>query len=285
MGMLAKAWGSVDGDPNPYALTASLPHRPSPISVERMIVKIGCCGFPVAMRTYSSRMKLVEVQSTFYNPPSKRSIEGWLRNSPKDFEFSVKAWMAITHPTDSPVWRRSKAKLPGDPANYGLFKPTEENMWAWEKTLEICEALRARVCVLQTPPRFNASKANIENMADFFSSVDRGDLEMAWEPRGDWKGRREEVRDVCERLGLIPIVDILRHEPIPIGPILYTRLHGLGEREYNYGYRYTDEDLSELFDKVSSLRESNVSEVYVLFNNIHMFDDALRFMRLFGDGR
>ncbi|MEM3439850.1 MAG: DUF72 domain-containing protein [Candidatus Bathyarchaeia archaeon] len=248
-----------------------------------MIVKVGCCGFPVAMRTYFSRMKLVEVQSTFYNIPSRRSIDNWIRDSPQGFEFSVKGWMAITHPTDSPVWRRSKASPPGDPANYGFFKPTEENVRAWERTREVCEALGARICVLQTPPGFGASRESIENMEGFFSSIRRDGLRIAWEPRGEWKDRRGKVGEICERLGLIPVFDILRHEPMAIGPIAYARLHGLGGREYNYGYKYTDDDLNRLLNKVSSLEGSGISEVYVLFNNIHMFDDALRFMKLLSD--
>lgn len=248
-----------------------------------MIVKVGCCGFPVAMRTYFSRMGLVEVQSTFYNIPTKRSIENWLRHSPEGFEFSVKGWMAITHPIDSPVWRRSKALPPGDPKNYGLLKPTEENIRAWERTREVCEALGARICVLQTPPKFGASESNVENMVNFFSSIERGDLKIAWEPRGEWMDRRGKVEEICERLDLIPAFDILRHEPIAIGPIAYTRLHGLGGREYNYGYKYTDEDLNRLLGKVCSLEGSGVSEVYVLFNNVHMFDDASRFMGMIGD--
>jgi uncharacterized protein YecE (DUF72 family) len=248
-----------------------------------MIVKVGCCGFPVARKKYFSRMRLVELQSTFYNPPSERSIRGWLRDAPEGFEFSVKGWMAITHPINSPVWRRSRAKPPGDPAGYGFFRPTDENVGAWERTMGVCEALGARICVLQTPPAFGASEENVRNMVDFFSSVRRDGLRIAWEPRGEWMEERGKVEGLCERLDLIPVVDILRHEPMAVGPIAYTRLHGLGAREYNYGYKYTDADLMALLDRVRSLEGSGVSEVYVLFNNVHMFEDASRFMGLLAD--
>lgn len=38
-------------------------------------VRVGLCGFSMAMRSYASQFPVVEVQSTFYDPPSTASIE------------------------------------------------------------------------------------------------------------------------------------------------------------------------------------------------------------------
>jgi uncharacterized protein YecE (DUF72 family) len=49
----------------------------------------------------------------------------------------------------------------------------------------------------------------------------------------------------------------------------------LGGGEVNYRYKYTDEDLLKLLAIVKRYAESQ--DAYVLFNNVYMFDDALRF--------
>jgi uncharacterized protein YecE (DUF72 family) len=33
-------------------------------------VRIGLCGFTISMKAYASRFPVVEIQSTFYEPPS-----------------------------------------------------------------------------------------------------------------------------------------------------------------------------------------------------------------------
>ncbi|HHF59326.1 MAG TPA: DUF72 domain-containing protein, partial [Thermoplasmatales archaeon] len=63
--------------------------------------------------------------------------------------------------------------------------------------------------------------------------------------------------------------------------IAYLRLHGSPPGARMYNYRYTDEDLQVLLDIV---REMRVRESYILFNNIYMFDDALRFRKLVEQG-
>src|SRR5579871_60106 len=46
---------------------------------------------------YSQIFNTAEIDSTFYASPSKGMVLGWLRNTPKDFEFSVKLPQTITH--------------------------------------------------------------------------------------------------------------------------------------------------------------------------------------------
>jgi len=247
-----------------------------------LIVKVGCCGFSVrgGMKAYYERFKLVEVQSTFYKLPRISTVERWRENAPEDFEFTVKCWQVITHSSSSPTWRKAKLKLEGNIQAYGMLKPTLENFDAWEKTRKVCDALRAKVCVVQCPPRFKFSEENISNLKGFFGSIDRSGIEIAWEPRGDWNLHLEEVGRLCEELDLIHVVDVLRRNPAFIGDTLYFRLHGLNPREYDYKYKYRDEDLVRLKDKILGFEEEGVNEVYVLFNNVWMAEDALRFIEL-----
>jgi uncharacterized protein YecE (DUF72 family) len=105
---------------------------------------------------------------------------------------------------------------------------------------------------------------------------------IAWEPRGDWKDHKEAIANLCHELDLIHVVDLLRRDPAIVREIVYTRLHGLGRREYDYGYKYTKNDLDILAEKLTALEKRKVREAYVLFNNVHMLENATRLRMMVG---
>lgn len=250
-----------------------------------MIIKVGCCGWAVkgGRKAYFKKFKLIELQDTFYNLPRVELAVKWRNMAPEDFEYTLKAWQLITHPHTSPTWRRLKIKIPEEEKKYyGFLKPTEQNIKAWEKTLEICKALKARICVLQTPPSFKPTKQNIDNMETFLTTIKRDNILIAWEPRGEWLRRMDLIAEICRKLDLLHVTDILKRKPAIVQEILYTRLHGLGA-EINYRYKYKDEDLQRLKEVILSFK-NEVEEAYVLFNNIYMAEDALRFMKIIAEG-
>ncbi len=229
------------------------------------MIKIGCCGFPKGMRHYFTHFSLVEVQQTFYRPPQVATARRWREQAAPDFEFAIKAWQIITHPASSPTYRKARLDIPREKAaGYGFFQPTEEVMAAWRSTREIAEALGAKVILFQCPPSFREEARNVENMRSYFSAVERGFL-FVWEPRGDWSDER--IRAMCQELDLMHCVDPFYREPLH-GAVNYFRLHG----GPGYRHRYTDEELTWLGDRWR--------EGYFLFNNLSMYDDALRFKRI-----
>ena len=116
-------------------------------------VKVGCCGFSRGMKDYFSQFKLVEVQQTFYKMPKLDTAMKWRREAPADFEFTLKAWQLITHPSTSPTYRKAGIKVPsGAEGHYGFFKPSDEVHEAWEETMRFAQALEAKVIVFQCPP-------------------------------------------------------------------------------------------------------------------------------------
>lgn len=247
-----------------------------------MTVKVGCCGFAVrgGRKAYYRVFSLVEVQSTFYQLPRVETVRRWRTEAPEAFEFTLKAWQAITHPSSSPTWRRIKPRPPADRvSSYGYLKPTPENVEAWGMVSEIAKALRAEIVVVQCPPSFKATEENIVNVKRFFRVVDVEGLTVAWEPRhSSWS--TQVVRDVCEEAGLVHVVDPFKSETATRdrSPV-YFRLHGLGRRPYIY--KYTGEDLEKLYrEYVAPLDEAGL-DVYILWNNVHMAEDALRFKNLY----
>jgi len=230
------------------------------------------------MKAYYDYFKVIEVQRTFYKLPKLETLNRWRNEAPEDFEFCLKAWQVITHPPSSPTWRKAGLKVREEEREgYGYFKPSEVNLRAWELVKETCKALRAKLCIFQTPPSFNYTEDNVRNVLAFFKVIRRDDLLLAWEPRGDWYEHGRELRNILKEANLIHVVDPLRREPLYLGEICYFRLHGLGGREVNYKYKYTEGDLIKL---LNFLEELSCRVAYVLFNNVYMFEDALRFKHL-----
>jgi uncharacterized protein YecE (DUF72 family) len=245
-----------------------------------MEVRVGCCGWCVkgGKSAYYSRFSIIEVQETFYKLPKPETVAKWAENAPENFRFCMKGWQAVTHPPSSPTWRRSGLKIPKSKQDrYGFLRPTEENFRAWEETLEVCRAMRVEVCVLQTPASFEYSGENMGNVEAFFSAIRRDGVILGWEPRGTWRDNLQAVSKLCDKLDLVHIVDPFRCQPQSSHQLVYFRLHGMGGKEYNYRYKYTDSDLRRLAELVEKyLMEGG--RVYVLFNNVYMADDAIRFI-------
>ena len=236
------------------------------------MVKIGCCGFPIALARYANEFGVVEVQKTFYQLPSSETAKGWRQRTPPQFEFTLKAWQGITHLGTSPTYR--KISLPSPILDrLGHFRPTDEVRQAWYDTLQIARILEAKIIVLQCPPGFKETAENLENLERFFAEIDREGRLIALELRAPWQ--EETIRRICEQYQLIHCVDPFKETALA-GPIRYYRLHGSPPGERMYRYEYQKQDFEFLARRI---REdlSKVPEVYCLFNNDKMYQDAKKF--------
>lgn len=233
-------------------------------------VKTGCCGFRMSRSEYARLFPVVEVQQTFYQPPQITTLRRWRADVPADFEFTLKAWMLITHESRSPTYRRLKKDLSeAEREQCGSFRPTDMVRQAWQVTRECAEALAARRILFQCPASFTPTGEHVEDMHGFFSSLDgRGELQLLWEPRGGWPD--DLVRALCRELELIHVVDPFTARTVT-PEFRYYRLHG------RKGYRYVYED-GELEELLGMLPGDSPS--YVLFNNVRMLECATRFQEL-----
>lgn len=233
-------------------------------------IRIGTCGFHVTKEKYAEMFRCVEVQHTFYQPPQIKTLERWRAEVPADFEFAIKAWQLITHEAKSPTYKRLKRQLTEqERLEAGRFQPTAIVREAWETTLACAEALRAKTILFQCPASFKPYAENLENLDRFFSSVKRGKLDFAFEPRGaGWTD--EIIKDICDKFDL-------RHTVDPFDKItqtpdkIYYRLHG----RTGWRYNYEPEELGELARMMPKNKTA-----YVFFNNIQMTEDALVFQEM-----
>jgi uncharacterized protein YecE (DUF72 family) len=233
---------------------------------------VGCCGWTEAQAKYLATFGAIEIQTTFYQPPSNVAAERWKSIAPAGFRYCMKAWQLITHTPSSPTYRRLKSGVSDSEKDlYGSFRPTEQVALAWERTREIATIIDADVIVFQCPASFLPTRENISNLNTFFHGLDREERTLAWEPRGsDWSDGL--IHDLCKHNNLVHCVDPFDRDSVH-GPILYWRLHGRG----GYRYRYTDHDLAELQQKLLAHAEPG----FIMFNNISSREDALRFLRTF----
>lgn len=218
-------------------------------------MKIGTCGWSYLpkkhvetgesrLRAYSKIFDAAEVDSTFHHLPKTSTARAWRKDVDEvneDFEFTVKVPKLITHISGF------------------------SDMKSWEKVKDIGKELRAKTLVFQTPESLTDSADHVQLVRDFFESVEG--FQFAMEPRG-WK--RDIIERVFPELGLIHITDPFRAAPID-QDFNYYRMHGKGEIKYRY--RFKDEDLSFLKGKLKK-------DDYLFFNNIFMYDDAMRMMEL-----
>ncbi len=196
------------------------------------------------LTAYARIFNVAEVNSTFYQMPKTSTARAWRKEADavnRDFEFTVKVPKLITHVSGF------------------------TDLATWEKIKAIGEALGAKIMVFQTPPNFKDTPENVERVRKFFSQAEG--FMFAVEPRG-WS--RETVEEVFPELGLIHIVDPFKEKPIK-QKVNYYRLHGRGKIMYRY--RFKDEDLA-------FLKKTIKKRDYLLFNNIFMYDDAMKMMEL-----
>jgi uncharacterized protein YecE (DUF72 family) len=231
------------------------------------VIRVGLCGFTIGAAAYFETFDTLEVQQTFYEPPSRDTMARWREQAPEGFVFTIKAWQVITHRSTSKTYRRMKTQL-DDMTAVGAFQLNDTTLRAWKVTRDCARLLRAKAILFQCPASFKPTEENVGNMRRFFGAIDRLEgVRFLWEPRGVWPD--ELLVEVCRELDLIHTVDpFLRDSVTP--ELLYWRLHGLGSH-----YRpYTDEELHQLAARLP--RDANA---YVMFNNIPRVDDAKRFRR------
>src|SRR6266496_3849374 len=122
------------------------------------------------LRFYASQFPIVEVDSSYYFPPSERNSALWIERTPKDFTFNVKAYSLLTqHPTkvDS-LYKEVKEALPEELAGkrnvYAERIPPELLDEVWQRFASALMPLHSAGklgCVDRKSTRLNSSHVEI----------------------------------------------------------------------------------------------------------------------------
>lgn len=117
------------------------------------------------LRYYAGQFPLVEVDSTYYFPPSEKNSELWAERTPKDFIFNIKMFSLLTqHPTKREALYKDLS-IASDKKRLYLDdlqpKAIDE---VWDRFLSALQPLHDKgklgVLLCQFPPWFGISKKN-----------------------------------------------------------------------------------------------------------------------------
>ena len=249
------------------------------------------------LRFYAAQFPLVEVDSTYYFPPSERNSELWIERTPPMFTFNIKAYSLLTdHPTrpDS-LYKDLREAVPAEElSKRNLYRerlPSEVVEQVWQRfhdaLMPLHSAGKLGAVLFQFPQWFvisRRSKAYIEECAERLS-----DFRIAIEFRhGSWMhedNREETLAFLSERNLPYVCVDMPQGFESSVPPVSATtaddlaivRFHGRNAEVWEqknvsaserFRYLYTQEELGEWVPRIRNLSEQ-ARETHVLMNNCY----------------
>jgi uncharacterized protein YecE (DUF72 family) len=262
------------------------------------------------LRFYASRFPLVEVDSTYYYPPSEKNSVLWIERTPSDFTFNIKAYSLLTnHPTrvDS-LYGDIKAELPEellDKRNVYRDKLPEDAVdEVWQRfrdaLMPLHSAGKLGAVLFQFPQWFvisKASKAYIEEcvarLPDFRLAIEFRHRSWMREDNRDETLTFLEERDlpyVCVDMPQGFDSSVPPVAAVTAGDLAMVRFHGRNREAWElkgetaserFRYDYSQAELGEWVPRISSLA-GEARETHVLMNNCYR-DFAVRNASELGD--
>ena len=216
---------------------------------------------------YSQFFNTVEVNSTFYRPPSPVYVQNWARRTPADFLFTVKLWQKFTHPK---MYREAT----GEEAVV-----LQSDVDQFRQGIEpLAEAGKLGALLAQFPPSFR----NDEHGRQILAAVVRvfGQYKLAVELRHrSWSDDDVTAQSLRESNVAWVQIDEPRFKSSIAGKLpvtadmAYFRFHGRnsemwwkGDNETRYKYLYSPEEIDELSAKVKSAA-GQTQLLFIFFNN------------------
>jgi uncharacterized protein YecE (DUF72 family) len=255
------------------------------------------------LRFYASRFPLVEVDSTYYYPPSERNSELWIERTPVGFTFNIKAYSLLTnHPTrpDS-LYADIKAEMPAEAlAKRFVYRdalPGEALDEVWERfrlaLFPLHSAGKLGAVLFQFPQWFTISRANKAYIEECVARLP--DYRIAVEFRhGSWmrEDNVEETLSFLSERGLPYVaVDMPQGFASSLPPVAavtaedlaMVRFHGRNTAAWEtksdtaserFRYDYPEGELREWVPRIEQMA-SQARETHVLMNNCYQ-DYAVR---------
>jgi uncharacterized protein YecE (DUF72 family) len=202
----------------------------------------------------------VEVNASFYRPPSPRAAASWLRRTPDAFEFTFKLHQRFTHQREAP-W-------------------TPDEVDAFRRGIEpVREAGRLGAILVQFPWSFRCDEAALRHLEAV--RRDFGDLPLVVEVRHVSWTAGEAIDFLRSRgLGWANIDQPRSRGGVPptslvTSPVGYVRLHGRNReawfskdagRDARYDYLYREDELQEWIERIRAVARAS-EKTYVFTNN------------------
>ncbi len=221
---------------------------------------------------YAQYFDTVEINSSFYRPPSKFAAKAWATKVPAGFRFTAKLWQKFTHP-------KLFEQATGQP-----WRLNDEDFAVYEEGIApLRDADRLGPLLAQFPTSFRPDANTLEYLEELITRMRTAGFQLAVELRHrEWTDSEETqaIRKIMEdqRVAWVMIDEprfktSIRHVPLT-SETAYFRFHGRnyaqwwkhGESEDRYNYLYTPEEERHLAEDVREV-SARTSETYVFFNN------------------
>jgi uncharacterized protein YecE (DUF72 family) len=255
------------------------------------------------LRFYATRFPLVEVDSTYYYPPSEKNSALWIERTPPRFTFNIKAYSLLTnHPTrpDS-LYADIRESLPEDSLKkrfaYRENLPDEAVDEVWQRfhdaLMPLHSAGKLGAVLFQFPQWFTISRKNKAYIEECATRLK--DFRLAIEFRHiSWMKpeNAEETLSFLEEHDLPYVcVDMPQGFDSSLPPVAaatakdlaMVRFHGRNTAAWNvksdtaserFKYDYPKSELQEWVPRIESIA-ADVRETHVLMNNCYR-DFAVR---------
>jgi uncharacterized protein YecE (DUF72 family) len=248
------------------------------------------------LRFYADNFPIVEVDSTYYFPPSEQNVVAWVNRTPEHFTFHVKAYSLLTkHPTRPKSLPKDLTEI-AKPELKGRFLYAShlpdgvmDEMWRrFAATLmPLHSSGKLGVIHFQFPEWFLPGTESRNYIVDCQDRLP--DYRIAVEFRNSlWlEGRNLERTVKFLESNNIPLTSVDMPQgfrssmpPLPFATakdVAYVRFHGRNAEEWDkphqtatprFAYRYTQEELEGWVPKIKEL-SSQVEQVHVLMNNCY----------------
>ena len=254
----------------------------------------GVTSAEARLRHYAEQFAIVEVDSTYYAPPSARNSELWAARTPDGFVFNVKAFGLLTHHPAVvrrlPDWLRNalpeEARVKRNAYAKDLPREVIDDVWALHR--EALEPLAAAgklgAVLFQFPPWFVRSPENRDYLLRLPDRLPGWPL--AVEFRGGGWMTDEAAAGTLRLLEQAGLAYVAVDEPqgfpnsapplaAVTAPLAIVRLHGrnagtwesrTGAASDRFKYLYSDDELEEWVPRIHELA-AQTQAVHVLFNN------------------
>ncbi|TFG24496.1 MAG: DUF72 domain-containing protein [Promethearchaeota archaeon] len=195
-----------------------------------------------------------EINTTFYNIPSKRVVSNWVKRTPDDFSFSVKIPQTITH----------VHKLNLDECSESLYS-------FFDSMSPLYESGKLLAFLIQLPPSFKRD-LHFEILKEFIqnwpSELKNSKYHVVIEFR-DLSWMKEDIFSYLRANNLTYCAVIEPKLPprmdITTPEFAYIRFHGYG-KEIWFDYLFDKSDIAEWAVKIRNVIK-NTGKICIYFNN------------------
>ncbi|OXM83552.1 DUF72 domain-containing protein [Paenibacillus rigui] len=242
------------------------------------------------LRAYSQHFNVVEVDSSFYAVPAPATFERWVRETPDDFQFVVKAYQGMTGHL------RGRSPFADSASMFQAFRDSVQ---------PVMEAGKLQSVLFQYPPWFNCTREHVALLRDAKDAMKGLPVALEFRHQSWFTPQLRErtlsflekegwFHSICDEPqagdGSVPTVLKATHPEQTV-----VRMHGRNAAGWNSGgqpnwrdvrylYRYSEAELAEWAERLRLL-ERETANIAVIFNNNSGGDaagNAKQLMRMLG---